>query len=325
METFEQSLSKDLEQIEGMLKTCKDDNLRDILNADKDTICECLNLYNTPVNRSNSATYKEIKENILSNKIGYKTVSPIYMLKQNKSIENKQLFEEFIKKNEFGLRQVYENPNTCIFFSDVKFGELGYNIYIKSLNKNYIRVYSNNKINNYSVLVHELGHAKLNLVHLNAFEGHYNCNFSEAYPNFLKLMFLDFIKEQGRTKDSFNLKYSYLNQFVTLTEILMEKLGSYSNYSSIEKSLFDYQYKLLMSDLLTMYLYNLYKKDKGECLRVLNIYINNFGLVSDNEFLKLMNINPNNFKNLRIVSEFVNNLNNERYIIKHKSNSKLTK
>lgn len=316
METIENALKKDLEQIEDMLKNCKDDNFRKTLEDDRSKICSYLNLDYASPNRINSDKLEEIKLNLITNEVYRNPIRPVYLVKQNKNMNGSQLFEEFMLKDEFGLREVYDNPRTYIFYDDTKFGPLGENLYITSLDKNYIRIYDTNKISDVAVLVHELGHAKLNLVHINAFEGNYSCNFSEAYTNFLKLMFLDFIGEHGRPKDSFNLKYSFFDDFVAETEFLLGELDSYSNDDKFNRKSFDYKYKLMMSDLFAMYLYNLYKKDREECYRILNIYINNFGLLSDEELLRTMNINPGTFKNLRIVSEFVTNLNKERYEIK---------
>lgn len=323
MQAYEKFLLNCLFQIQKMLENCKDKNFIKVLKEDKNKICSCLNLDFIPPKINNSSTYDEIKANIITNEIDYNPITPIYLFKKNRSISNSKLFEEFIRIDEFGLKQIYDNPNTHIFYSNNRFNCLGENIYIKSLNINYIKIYRTNKIDDYSVLVHELGHAKLNLVHPKAFEKNYSCNYSEAYSNFLKLMFLNFIGTKGRTNDSFNLKYLFFEEFTATKEVLLEKLYSYLTFNEQEKSLFDYQYKLLMSDLLTMYLYNLYKKDKNECLKVLNIFINNFGRLSDSELLKSMGVDSNNFKNLKIISKFIDNLNKERYEIKHKHSHRL--
>lgn len=314
MEAYEKILLKDLNRLEKLLQDCKDEEVMNSLNEDINKIHQCLNSSVSFPKIDNNDEMQEIRDNIITNKINHIPIRPAYLLRQTRTIDDKQVFEEFIEKDEFGLKQVYENPNTYIFYESDKVNSLKDSIYIKSLKKNYIRVGRMNKISDYSNLLHKLGHAKLNLINSSSADRIYTSNFSETYSNFVKLMFFDSFKEYDRNKDSFNLKYSFLDEFVVTVESLISKLNSYCNLKDYPKfkSSFDYNYKLLMSNLLAMYLYNLYINNPDECIRKLNVLVNNFGLLDDKELLKAMNIDPGNFKNLKIISEFIKNLSSEK-------------
>lgn len=328
MTPFEENLLNDLKEINTILKTCTDNNLIESLNRDKKDILHYLGYITPNCQKENSNDFinNDVTDFIITNQMSFIALRSISSFKtfhfnKNKNgIDNLKLFNSFLNDIDIDLKYVYEQIKGYdgIFYSNLKNFYLGYTIYFESLRKNYIEIHYENQIKDYQVLTHELGHAKQNLMKPNS-KNIYPSVFCEAYPTSIELIFSEYIKKYGLYKESFNFKYSMLVNVINISNILYNDLNIYLNENnSMNRTNFNYRYKLLMSHLLAFHFYNVYLINPAECLELLNNFNNNFCATNDCELLESINLNFEDLKHLKILSEFLNNLKEEKLKIKSK-------
>lgn len=331
MEYSIKNITDDLKKINEMLKNCSDNDKKNILLQDKYNILSYLGLSvdnHKKIVLKNQFSYNTIINSIITNQMSHVPVKKIYYPIKKTNLDYISIFEKFMLEDEFNLSDIYDEiqSDNNIFWikNKSKVKSLGCTLYVESLRKNYIKINNTGKIRDYAVLVHELGHAKMNLKLQKSFNAQHISNFGEAYSVFLELEFLDYIKNFGLLKESFNIKISMLENILATLEYLYENLDKYLKLSEtdIYKQNFNRRYRIVISNLLAFHFYNLYLKDKDECYEKLEIFNKKFGKFDDESLLDNIDMNIYDLKNLRILKKFCNNLNKERIEVKQKIKQK---
>jgi len=140
-----------------------------------------------------------------------------------------------------------------------------------STDDTYIITNYNNK-NNITVLPHEIAHAfelaqLKNIIHRSSW--HFS-SFTESYPKFIELLFLDFLGKEHMNY-FLKLKYQFFDSLKLSSEYALSFISNLDSDESIgfskdkrklrlTKKYMDY----VVSDLFSIYLYNLYKNDKDK-------------------------------------------------------------
>ena len=156
------------------------------------------------------------------------------------------------------------------------------------------------KLYEYNSKIHELGHAKTNIESYRLPYIYKNNSFMESYSIFLELVFADYLKNNGKKKQGYELKKLIFQKIKDITKQLYEELDEYKNDSETKKALkyfFEINYKTLKGYYLSLYFYYLYKSNSKESLKIINSFIKEVNLLSDNDILKKFNINKNCFTN----------------------------
>lgn len=309
-------MDKDLKKIDEILLNCNDLNKKKLLLRDRELLLYYLRnkkidekyiLHNIPLKE------KDILDTILTNQKKYPGLRPF---KRVKNINDLKIFDEFIHFDFFGLKNCYNKileDNSIIFTKNLQ-SSIGECLFIHSLSKNYILIGDCKKELEGGVMIHELGHAKQNLLKQTLLSNYLDSNFAEAYSYFLMLVYYEFIKEFGLAKESFNFKLKFLNNLLIELNILYDL---YDPKNRINK-LFNKQYKYAVSKLLAIYFYNLYLENPYKCLETINIFNENYGDTSDYNLLNNIGINFDIFKNRKLINAFTLNLQEEKEKIKQK-------
>ncbi len=315
------TLLRDLNEIKRKLDSCENEKFRNTLINDIKYIDYYLGRDELNIKRINNQNKLEIADIVTTNKIEHINLKTVRSNKNEKKVNNNEIFNNFVDENEFGLKSTYYSilNYNGIYYDKTKKEYLGQNIYIKSLDKNYIEIYKTDKLMFYEVLIHELGHAHLNFLNQNSFDKNLSSNFSETYSYFLGLKFMDYIKNYNLYRQSFNYKHKFFMNIVLDNEVLNDKIYTYLKSTDVEfNALFDYDYKLFLSKLLALYFYNLYSTNKNDALQKLKMFSNNFGNSNDVQLLKFLNIKIDDLKNKKILYNFYEGLIKERSYIKIK-------
>lgn len=317
MTPFEELLLQALNEINLLYKNCVDEKQKKIIENDMNVIYRYLDpeLFQTKNNDNNLLiSKKDIVDTIVMNKEFFSKLRKIHFVKSLNKNENLEIFNSFINNDEFKLKSIYEDVLSYngICFSKVTPFYLGCNIYFESIKKNYIDILVKDNIRDYSILCHELGHAK-QFLNSNINKNYYSV-FSETYSVFLELMFIEYIKKYGLYKESYNIKLCIFNNIINKICYLYNSVDGYFNGKNIDT--FNYTYKLFISNLLAIHLYNLYLINSTNCLQILDVFNKKFKVVDDIELLKSIGLDFDIFKNYGILKNYSNNLCEEKKLIK---------
>jgi hypothetical protein len=322
MKIFNDEFTKDLLEIMRRLEHEKNINVRNVLLKDLKLILLYLgiNIVEDPRNNKKILNNRIINVNELTN----------YIIKNQTNrikIKEFKLFYVNHKKLSLLTKTFLERPNSklsstykkMISYGGIKYfkeysGYLGCTRYFKSLDKNYIEIYKKNLITDYSTKVHELSHARVNSI----------CNnppkqFYEVYPNFMELIFSDYLKENGFEKEAYNLKISFLNQIRNQLIELKYELHDYLNRprkKSIDNFIFEYKYESSRDMILALYLYDRYLLNPENTLIKIDYFILNLNKLSEDELLSILDFDKNIFNNInKVFSKIYNKLEKERLML----------
>ena len=219
---------------------------------------------------------------------------------------SKEIFEAFLADHD--LIDLYNDmiKNNRIKYNPNKTRYLGETLYLKSLNKGYIRFYHKDDLSTYSTLIHELGHVyqMLNKSNYN------NSAFEETYPLFLQLLYSDHLKKYKLYKQSFNLKNGYIKKTVIYSYYLYDKIGGNDIINS-----FDYDFMIFVSLLLAFKFKSLNEKERKEKI---GIFLNKVNTCSDYDLLDFLGMSINDLKSLKTIIPFNKELLEEKKKIKKK-------
>jgi hypothetical protein len=118
---------------------------------------------------------------------------------------------------------------------------------------------------------------------------HYS-TFMELLPRLIEYTMINEIDNK------YNLVYSYLDGIKCFSEYYLSKINNISGYNSDnelickDEELNKYNIDLLICDILSIYLYNLYKNDNYRYKLFINDFMNNRG-VSDKKIWELIDLN----------------------------------
>lgn len=320
MKLFDIELSKDLVEINKRLQHEKNIDVRNSLLVDRKFILKYLG-FNKTMKQFN---YKRLldKSDVIDflnnnqlNSFRLKKFKILYINHKKMSL----LTKIFIEKPENKLYNTYKR---IVNYGGLKFFDtprpyLGVTTYIKSLGKNYIEIYKQNLISDYSTKIHELGHARANNI----------CNtselkFIESYPVFLELIFSDFLKKNGFVKESYNIKLSLLNQVKNFLMELQDELYSYLSRGEehcFDNWIFEYKYKILRDIILGFYLYEMYLSNSQETSIKIDYFILNSSKMTEEQLLNILGINIFDFNNSKkLLQKIYNQLEDERELIMKK-------
>lgn len=128
------------------------------------------------------------------------------------------------------------------------------------------------------------------------------------------LVYFNYIKNFGYEKEAFNYKYKFLKNMLSHLKGLKIVFNSEERYTRG----FQYQYKLVISKLLAIYFYDIYLTNPNKCLKLIDIFNENYENVSDYDLLKSIGLDFNIFKNRQILDSFIEHLQDEKAKIKQK-------
>lgn len=307
VKTFEEQYKKALEEIERLITITKDKELLEQLKKDKEYILNYL--YPKPKSDSKkidfdlgiTETKEEIGNFIFSNQLYFCPLTNIsFINKDDKQIG--KLFNSFIEEDVFGLKEIYDEiiKNNGLVYVKSKKNFLGINTFVPSIKRNFIEIKKGKRLYEANSKVHELGHAKTNIESYRFPYIYRDNSFMESYSIFLELVFADYLKENGKKKQGYELKFLIFQNIKDITRQLYEELDEYKNDSETKKALkyfFEINYKTLKGYYLSLYFYYLYKSNSKESLKIINSFIKEVKLLSDNDILKKFNINKNCFTN----------------------------
>ena len=304
---FEEQYKNALEEIERLITITKDKEFLEQLKKDKEYILNYL--YHKPKSDSKkidfdlgiTETKEEICEFIFSNQLYFYPLTNISFINKNDKQIGK-LFNSFIEEDIFGLKNIYEEIilNNGLTYTDKSDNWWGRNVFIPSIKRNFMEIRKSKKLYEYNSKIHELGHAKTNIESYRLPYIYKNNSFMESYSIFLELVFADYLKNNGKKKQGYELKKLIFQKIKDITKQLYEELDEYKNDSETKKALkyfFEINYKTLKGYYLSLYFYYLYKSNSKESLKIINSFIKEVNLLSDNDILKKFNINKNCFTN----------------------------
>lgn len=321
MNLFEEEFANHLIEINNKLKEETDIFLKEQLLRDKEFILD----YLYPKQKKKSFNYisTENEEEILKilrvNKINFKSLKRVQYPNNNKN--SLDLFQKFIGQNIFNLQTILEKIKNYngIKYLNKKSEYYGSTMYIASLRRNYIEVIKTNNIYEYTTLVHELGHAKINLQGNKSSIHRKKSSLGDVYPIFLELLFSDFIKDNGMIKESYEIKYLIFSQIKIFLNELSEEYFEYICYDDndlFNKFIFDFKYRYLKSILLALQFYYMYKENAIETTQKINYFIKNIYKMSDEELL--INLNIDLYFNNENISKLYNELKEQKEKIKRR-------
>lgn len=304
---FEEQYKNALEEIERLITITKDKEFLEQLKKDKEYILNYL--YHKPKSDSKkidfdlgiTETKEEISDFIFSNQLYFYPLTNISFINKNDKQIGK-LFNSFIEEDIFGLKNIYEEIilNNGLTYTDKSDNWWGRNVFIPSIKRNFMEIRKSKKLYEYNTKIHELGHAKTNIESYRLPYIYKNNSFMESYSIFLELVFADYLKNNGKKKQGYELKKLIFQKIKDITKQLYEELDEYKNDSETKKALkyfFEINYKTLKGYYLSLYFYYLYKSNSKESLKIINSFIKEVNLLSDNDILKKFNINKNCFTN----------------------------
>jgi len=304
---FEEQYKNALEEIERLITITKDKEFLEQLKKDKEYILNYL--YPKPKSDSKkidfdlgiTETKEEISDFIFSNQLYFCPLTNISFINKNDKQIGK-LFNSFIEEDIFGLKNIYEEIilNNGLTYTDKSDNCWGRNVFIPSIKRNFMEIRKSKKLYEYNSKIHELGHAKTNIESYRLPYIYKNNSFMESYSIFLELVFADYLKNNGKKKQGYELKKLIFQNIKDITKQLYEELDEYKNNSETKKALkyfFEINYKTLKGYYLSLYFYYLYKSNSKESLKIINSFIKEVKLLSDNDILKKFNINKNCFTN----------------------------
>lgn len=304
---FEEQYKNALEEIERLITITKDKEFLEQLKKDKEYILNYL--YPKPKSDSKkidfdlgiTETKEEISDFIFSNQLYFCPLTNISFINKNDKQIGK-LFNSFIEEDIFGLKNIYEEIilNNGLTYTDKSDNCWGRNVFIPSIKRNFMEIRKSKKLYEYNSKIHELGHAKTNIESYRLPYIYKNNSFMESYSIFLELVFADYLKNNGKKKQGYELKKLIFQNIKDITKQLYEELDEYKNDSETKKALkyfFEINYKTLKGYYLSLYFYYLYKSNSKESLKIINSFIKEVNLLSDNDILKKFNINKNCFTN----------------------------
>lgn len=216
--------------------------------------------------------------------------------------EYDRLLIEFFKRYDPRLLDIYEslksgkrietNPKKYNLSS----GSLGLNVHLITSDESFIFSRFNNKIGTSSIIPHELGHSFLyqGSCDIHTFMIRNGSLFSEAYSIFLEMIFFDYLKDTRYSKSAFKAEYSKLDSFLAITEYLHSIILLFENMTLRDGKLYlfgsmvadTYAAKLVLSNVLAMYLVDLYRNNRKQFDREINKFFEMYGCSSDEDKLK---------------------------------------
>lgn len=300
MAVFEEQYKKALIEIEEKLKVIeKDKELFVQLNIDKENIIKYFHpkITNQNLNLETIEIDKEESNMVTHNQLNFCPLSRIFFINRNdNSIE--KLFVNFIEEDTFGLKKIYDEIiyNKELIYTKTENNFWGRNIFIPSIKRNFIEIKKSNKLYEVCSIVHELGHAKTNIECFKLPYVSKKNSFLESYSIFLELVFADYLKNNGKRKQGYELKFLIFQKIKDIIEQLYEDLNEHK--SDIKtKYFFEMNYKTLKGYCLALYFYDLYQLNPNESLKLINNFIKEVKLLDDNELINKFNINKNCFSN----------------------------
>lgn len=103
--------------------------------------------------------------------------------------------------------------------------------------------------------MHELGHAKTNIEsYIMPFSPKYN-SFLESYSIFLEMVFADYLINNGKRKEGYQLKFLIFDNIKDITKQLYDELEEYDKDSEVKNALkyfFEFNYMSLKGYYLEM-------------------------------------------------------------------------
>lgn len=322
MNLFKEELKKDLIEINKRLEVAIDDDIIQQLLKDKEYILGIL--YPETIKISFKYINKESKEEI--GKIIKSSQFYLEPLKKIKCTNNNiyvvDLFKKFLLDDKFNLRNTFTKIRNYngIKYLNSNHNYYGATTYINSLNKNYIEICKTKNIFEYSTLIHELGHAKMNFIGNKFCFNKEKSSYEETYPIFLELIFSDFLKDNGMAKESYKIKYFIYKQIRMFSRELNEEYYDYLKYSdkqNFSRFIFELKYRYFKSMLLALQFYYMYKSNPDLTMRKIEYFINNIYKVTDRELLKYIGIDIHRFNN-KNVNKLYNGLKEQKEKIKRK-------
>lgn len=300
MKIFAEYLKEDLLKIEKEIKKEKDEKILIQLKKDKKNILDYISSKSKNNDISIEENKDEIAELIITNQVYCYNLYGFSNFKNNdKEILN--LFNEFIKEDEFDLKYVYEKvllDKSFKYDYSNKFYS-GCNFYIPSLNKNYILITKDKKLYECNSIIHELGHAKVNMEGTTIPYINNKNSFLESYSVFLEFVFADYLKSKGKLKEGYQLKYLIFNKIKDNLKGLYNNLNNYLDNRGNQRC-FIYGYNSLKGDLLGLYFYYLYLDNKSNFNNIINNFITDVKNADDKNLIKKLNINQDYFSNKNI-------------------------
>lgn len=310
MKAFEEQYKSALVEIEKLINVIDDKELLEQLKKDKEYILNYL--YPKPKSVSKKLdfdlgikdTKEEICDFIISNQLYFCPLSNISFINKNdKQIE--KLFNRFLEEDIFGLKSVYEEiiSNNGLNYTEESDNCWGRNTFMPSIKRNFIEIKKSKRLYEINSKVHELGHAKINVECLdikNDFSTLKDNSFLESYSIFLELMFADYLKNNGKKKQGYELKFLIFQNIKDISRQLYEELDQYKDYSDVKKSLkyfFEMNYKTLKGYYLSLYFYYLYQSNPEVALEIINNFIKQVKFFDDKQIIKNFNLNKNCFSN----------------------------
>ena len=216
--------------------------------------------------------------------------------------EYDKLLIDFLKGYDIRLLEIYEllkreeriemNPKKYNLSVD----SLGLDIHLLSTDESFIFSRFNNKIGKSSIIPHELGHSFLHQGSNNiyTFIAKNGSLFSEAYSIFLEMIFYDYLKDTMYHKSAFKAEYAKLDSFLAITEYVHSIVLLFENMTLRDGKLYlfdsmvadTYAVKLVLSNMLAMYLVDLYRNNRKQFIKEINTFFEMYKYASDEEKLK---------------------------------------
>ena len=242
----------------------------------------------------------------------------------DKKISNcdyEKLLIDFLSVFDTRLLDIYEslkeskrieiNPKKYNIFSDA----LGLNVHLITSDESFILSRFNNKMSRASIIPHELGHAFIHnkTNNIDSFVCKNGSLFSEAYSIFLEMIFYDYLKNTIYFKNARSSEYNKLDSFLGISECFNSIILSFDKLTTRDGKIYlddssvadIYSSTLVFSNLLAMYLVNLYRNDKCKFMIKINEFFDMFGYASDEEILSYFKLEDMIYGTNSVLNEYI--------------------
>lgn len=242
----------------------------------------------------------------------------------DKKISNcdyEKLLIDFLSVFDTRLLDIYEslkeskrieiNPKKYNIFSDA----LGLNVHLITSDESFILSRFNNKMSRASIIPHELGHAFIHnkTNNIDSFVRKNGSLFSEAYSIFLEMIFYDYLKNTIYFKNARSSEYNKLDSFLGISECFNSIILSFDKLTTRDGKIYlddssvadIYSSTLVFSNLLAMYLVNLYRNDKCKFMIKINEFFDMFGYASDEEILSYFKLEDMIYGTNSVLNEYI--------------------
>ena len=190
---------------------------------------------------------------------------------------------------------------------------------IASTGKPFVSARFNGHVKTTSFLLHELAHAfqMCDVTDYDKINSMLYSPLREAFPIFIELLFLDFLKQTKYRKNAFAIEYDKLDSFLISFEYIYPKVLQLKDAKMINGTVIlqsgdiisNKEYTMLLSFAFAFYMLDLYRNDKKEAIKFIEMFNVNYKNALELMWLNFVNANSLVVSSQSVMSNYIRNYN----------------